>query len=50
MIIFASTLSVSHQNVVDVQKPTEGASLGCNMRLYTYRITQSDLKGTTLLL
>lgn len=52
MIIFASTFTMSLQNFVDVQKPAEGASLGlgCNMRLYTYRITQSDAKGIFLII
>lgn len=44
MIIFVSTINISHQNVADVQKSGEGG-LGCNMRLYTYRITQSDSNG-----
>lgn len=44
MIIFASTFDISHQTAADFQKPVEGG-LGCNMRLYTYQITQSDSKG-----
>ncbi len=45
MITFASAIELSHQNAADIQKPAE-VGLGCNMRLYTYRITQSDSNGT----
>ncbi|KAG4076190.1 hypothetical protein HA402_014739 [Bradysia odoriphaga] len=44
MIVLASSINSSHQNVADLQRSTE-AGLGCNMRLYTYRITQSDSNG-----
>ncbi|KAJ6646424.1 Thyrostimulin beta-5 subunit [Pseudolycoriella hygida] len=44
IVIFVSTINSSHQSVADLHKPVE-AGLGCNMRLYTYRITQSDSKG-----
>lgn len=48
IIVFGCTLTISQQSMVDVQKSVEGGpvGLGCNMRLYTYRITQSDSKGT----
>lgn len=48
MITLASSINSLHQNVADVQRSTE-TGLGCNMRLYTYRITQSDSNGKMLL-
>lgn len=44
MVATASSMIVSSEGLPIAQN-INGAQLGCNMRLYTYKITQTDEKG-----